>query len=208
MKKKVSVSFLSSKNVIDDLIDLESTDTDFIHVDEMDGKFVKNKNTQFKVLDRMSYVLKKRLDVHLMVKNPSKLIEKYATLNTEYITLHVELGDKLLDYYNQIKSYGIKCGLAINPDTDVDSIKDYLDYIDLILVMSVTPGAGGQAFIEGTTQKIDKIKEMIKKRKILISVDGGINADTVKKVGAADIVVSGSFVVKEENFQAQIDKLR
>ena len=135
MKRKVSVSFLSSKNVIDDLLDLEATDTDFIHVDEMDGKFVKNKNTQFKILDRMSYVLQKRLDVHLMVKNPSKLIEKYITLNTEYITLHVELGNKILDYYNQIKSYGIKCGLAINPDTDIESIKDYLDYIDLILVI-------------------------------------------------------------------------
>ena len=208
MKKKVSVSFLSSKNVIDDLIDLEATDTDFIHVDEMDGKFVKNKNTQFKILDRMSYVLQKRLDVHLMVKNPSKLIEKYITLNTEYITLHVELGNKILDYYNQIKSYGIKCGLAINPDTDIESIKDYLDYIDLILVMSVTPGAGGQSFKEETTEKILKIKDMIKKKKILISVDGGINSDTVKKVSGADIVVSGSFVINSEDFQTQIDKLR
>ena len=208
MKKKVSVSFLSSKNQIDDLIDLEATNTDFIHVDEMDGKFVKNKNTQFKVLDRMSYVLKKRLDVHLMVKNPIKLIEKYATLNTEYITLHVELGDKILDYYARIKSYGIKCGLAINPDTDVDSIKDYLDYIDLILVMSVIPGAGGQSFIEETTERISKIKEIIKKRKILISVDGGINNDTVKKVSGADIVVSGSYVVCSDEFQDRIDALR
>ena len=208
MKRKVSVSFLSSKNVIDDLIDLEATDTDFIHVDEMDGKFVKNKNTQFKILDRMSYVLQKRLDVHLMVKNPSKLIEKYITLNTEYITLHVELGDKILDYYNQIKSYGIKCGLAINPDTDIESIKDYLDYIDLILVMSVTPGAGGQSFMEETTNRILKIKDMIKKKKILISVDWGINSDTVNKLSGADIVVSGSFVIKSEDFQTQIDKLR
>lgn len=208
MKKKVSVSFLSSKKQIDDLIDLEATDTDFIHVDEMDGKFVKNKNTQFKVLDRMTYVLKKRLDVHLMVKNPTKLIEKYATLNTEYITLHVELGSKILDYYERIKSYGIKCGIAINPDTDIDSLKDYLDYIDLILVMSVTPGAGGQTFIESTTERISKIKEMIKKRKILISVDGGINADTIKKVSGADIVVSGSYVVGSNDFQNQINKLR
>ena len=208
MKNKVSVSFLSSKNVIDDLIDLEATDTDFIHVDEMDGKFVKNKNTQFKILDRMSYVLQKRLDVHLMVKNPTKLIEKYITLNTEYITLHVELGDKILDYYNQIKSYGIKCGLAINPDTDVECIKDYLEYIDLILVMSVIPGAGGQSFIEDTTNRILKIKDMIKNKKILISVDGGINSDTVKKVNGADIVVSGSFVINGEDFQTQINKLR
>ena len=208
MKKKVSVSFLSSKNIIDDLIELESTDLDYIHVDEMDGKFVKNKNNPFKILDRMSYILTKRLDVHLMVKNPVKSIEKYATLNTEYITLHVELGDKLLDYFSLIKSYGIKCGLAINPDTDIESIKDYLDYIDLILVMSVVPGYGGQSFIEETTNRIKKIKDIIKKRKILISVDGGINDVTKTNVNDADILVSGSFVIGSDNYQNQINKLR
>ena len=143
MKKKVSVSFLSSKDIINDLIDIEASSADYIHVDVMDGKFVKAKNLPFKYLDRMSYILKKRLDVHLMVKDPTKYIEKYATLNSEYITIHVELGD-LDKYLEQIKSYGIKCGLAINPDTDINLLKDYLNKIDLILVMSVFPGAGGQ----------------------------------------------------------------
>ena len=89
MKRKVSVSFLSSKNKEEDLIKLGATDTDYIHVDVMDGKFVKNKNLPFKLLDRLSYTLQKRLDVHLMVNKPNKFIEEYATLNSEYITIHV-----------------------------------------------------------------------------------------------------------------------
>ena len=205
--KKVSVSFLSSKNVINDLIDLEASNTDYIHVDVMDGKFVKNKKMPFKILERMSYILKKRLDVHLMVIRPKKLIDKYATLNTEFITIHVELDD-IDSYINQIKSYGIKCGLAINPDTDVMLLEKYLDEIDMILVMSVVPGAGGQSFIEETTERIRLIKNMIGNRNILINVDGGINANTISKVSQADIVVSGSYVINGDDFQERIDSLR
>ena len=208
MKKKISVSFLSSKNIIDDLIDLDSTDADFIHVDEMDGKFVKSKNTPFRVSDRLSYILKKRLDVHLMVKKPLKLIEKYINLNTEYITLHVELEEELFKYFDIIKSYGIKCGVAINPDTNIEKLKPYLDYVDLILIMSVNPGYGGQAFIEETTNRIKEVKKLIGKRKILVSVDGGINEKTKDKVSDSNILVSGSFVINNSNYQEQIDKLR
>lgn len=209
MKKKISVSFLSSKDIIDDLIELESTNVDYIHVDVMDGKFVKNKNLPFKVLNRLSYVLKKRLDVHLMVKKPLKFIEKYATLNTEYITVHVELDDKIKDEAIEvIKSYGIKCGLAINPNTDINLLENYLDKIDMILVMSVEPGKGGQSFIEETTKKISDIKSMIKKRKILINVDGGINDKTISKVADTDIVVSGSYVINSDDFQTRINELR
>ena len=201
MKKKVSVSFLSSKDVIGDLIELDTTSADYIHVDVMDGKFVKNKYLPFKVLDKMAYVMKKRLDVHLMVKDPSKYIIRYATLNSEYITIHVELGKKL-------DSYGIKCGLAINPNTDIIELTPYLDRIDLILVMSVEPGRGGQSFIDTTTKRIDDIKKMIGKRKILINVDGGINKDTIGKVSNSDIVVSGSYVVGSDNFEEAITSLK
>ena len=127
MKRKVSVSFLSSKNKEEDLIKLGATDTDYIHVDVMDGKFVKNKNLPFKLLDRLSYTLLKRLDVHLMVNKPNKFIEEYATLNSEYITIHVELPKEVIDSSIElIKSYGIKCGLAIKPNTDINLLKDYL----------------------------------------------------------------------------------
>lgn len=208
MKKKVSVSFLSSKDVIGDLIELDTTSADYIHVDVMDGKFVKNKYLPFKVLDKMAYVMKKRLDVHLMVKDPSKYIIRYATLNSEYITIHVELGKKLDEYFDLIDSYGIKCGLAINPNTDIIELKPYLDRIDLILVMSVEPGRGGQKFIDTTTKRIDDIKKMIGKRKILINVDGGINKDTIGKVSNSDIVVSGSYVVGSDNFEEAITSLK
>lgn len=208
MKKKVSVSFLSSKDVIGDLIELDTTSADYVHVDVMDGKFVKNKYLPFKVLDKMAYVMKKRLDVHLMVKDPSKYIIKYATLNSEYITIHVELGKKLDEYFDLIDSYGIKCGLAINPGTDITELTPYLDRIDLILVMSVEPGRGGQKFIDATTKRIDDIKKMIGKRKILINVDGGINKDTIGKVSNSDIVVSGSYVVGSDNFEEAITSLK
>ena len=207
--RKISVSFLSSEDDIEDLIDLEATNVDYIHVDVMDGKFVKNKNHPFKTLDYLSYVLKKRLDVHLMVKKPIKYIEKYATLNTEFITVHVELGEKLIkESFELIKSYGIKCGIAINPDTDISFLEPYLDCIDMILVMSVTPGLGGQSFIEETIERLSKIKNLIKNKKILINVDGGINADTVSKAKTADIVVSGSYIINSDNFQEAIDTLR
>lgn len=207
MKKKVSVSFLSSEDIIDDILEIESTSADYIHVDVMDGKFVKKKFLPFKVLDRMSYVSKKRLDVHLMVKDPTNFIEKYATLNTEYITIHIELGD-IDKYIEHIKSYGIKVGIAINPNTDISLLDKYYDIIDLILVMSVEPGLGGQKFIEETTSKIDMIKEKIGIRNIVINVDGGINKETINKVTKSDIVVSGSYVVSSDNFEEKIESLR
>lgn len=209
MKRKVSVSFLSSKNKEEDLIKLGATDTDYIHVDVMDGKFVKNKNLPFKLLDRLSYTLLKRLDVHLMVNKPSKFIEEYATLNSEYITIHVELPKEVIDSSIElIKSYGIKCGLAIKPNTDINLLKDYLDRIDLILVMSVEPGSGGQEFISETPDRIAKIKELIGKKKIAINVDGGINDKTVKYLDKANIVVSGSYVVNSDSFMDAIKSLR
>lgn len=209
MKRKVSVSFLSSKNKEEDLIKLGATDTDYIHVDVMDGKFVKNKNLPFKLLDRLSYTLLKRLDVHLMVNKPNKFIEEYATLNSEYITIHVELPKEVIDSSIElIKSYGIKCGLAIKPNTDINLLKDYLDRIDLILVMSVEPGSGGQEFISETPDRIAKIKELIGKKKIAINVDGGINDKTVKYLDKANIVVSGSYVVNSDSFVDAIKSLR
>ena len=209
MKRKVSVSFLSSKNKEEDLIKLGATDTDYIHVDVMDGKFVKNKNLPFKLLDRLSYTLQKRLDVHLMVNKPNKFIEEYATLNSEYITIHVELPKEVIDSSIElIKSYGIKCGLAIKPNTDINLLKDYLDRIDLILVMSVEPGSGGQEFISETPDRIAKIKELIGKKKIAINVDGGINDKTVKCLYKANIVVSGSYVVNSDSFMDAIKSLR
>jgi len=206
---KISVSYLSSKNFKEDLRKLNITNADFIHVDVMDGHFVRNKSLPFKKIKDVSAYTNKRLDVHLMVKKPLKFIDNYASLNTEFITIHVETKniDKSLDL---IEAYGIRKGLAIKPETDIEALIPYLDRIDLILVMSVNPGKGGQAFIKDTISKVKKLRKLLdeKNKKILISVDGGINDEVSKKLKGADILVSGSYITSSDDFQYQIYKLR
>lgn len=207
--KKISVSFLSSDNEQKDLIKINQSNADYIHVDVMDGRFVRKRKNPFKILSKMSNVLSKRLDVHLMEKNPLKNINYYAALNTEYITVHAEL-EKLEKYLDLIKEYGIKCGVAINPETDISILLPYLSKIDLILVMSVNPGMGGQEFIDDTIKKILKIKKMIvsQKLKIKISVDGGINDEIAKRLDFVDIIVSGSYIINSDDFNEKIALLR
>lgn len=209
MEKKISVSFLSSKDEQKDLIKLNRTSADYIHVDVMDGKFVKQKHKPYKMLYKMSNVLNKRLDVHLMEKNPLKNINYFASLNTEYITVHVEL-EKVDKYLDLIREYGIKCGLAINPDTDISILLPYLSKVDMILIMSVYPGRGGQTFIEDTYKKILRVKKVIvsKKVKVKIEVDGGVNDEIAKKLDFADIIVSGNYVTSSESFDTAIETLR
>lgn len=206
---KISVSYLSSKNLIEDLRKLNVTNADFIHVDVMDGKFVRGKTLPFKKIKDIHKYTNKRLDVHLMVKKPLKYISDYATLNTEYITVHVENKDvdKALE---QIEFYGIKKGLSIKPNTPLEVLEPYLDKVDLILVMSVEPGKGGQAFIEDTKDRVKQLKAMLKKNnsRALISVDGGINEEVASSLKGVDILVSGSYITSSEDFQYQIYKLR
>ena len=145
---KVSASFLSSKNPAEDLRKLDNTDVDYIHVDIMDGKFVPNKTMPFSEMKNIYKYTTKRLDVHLMVEDPKKYIPLYAELNTEYITFHVEIDEDIMECLELIKKYSIKAGLSIKPNTKVSELVPYLPYIDMILIMSVEPGAGGQSFIE------------------------------------------------------------
>lgn len=207
---KVSASFLSCKNPAVDLKKLNDTDVDFIHVDVMDGKFVKKKTMPFREMRNIYKYTDKRLDVHLMVKNPDKYIPLYAELNTEYITIHVEIGQDIDKMIKLIKKYGIKAGLAISPNTPVSDLVPYLPIIDLILVMSVEPGLGGQEFIPSTKEKLKEVRTLLKeyKKSAVINVDGGVNDNTVSKCRDADIVTSGSYIVLSDNFQESIDKLR
>ena len=207
---KVSASFLSSKNIPEDLVKLNNTDVDYIHVDIMDGKFVPNKTMPFREMKHIYKYTSKRLDVHLMVEEPSKYIPLYAELNTEYITIHVEIDEDILKDLELIKSYSIKCGLAISPDTKVNELVPYLPYLDYILVMSVYPGRGGQAFIPETENKLKEVKALIDSYNIkaVISVDGGIDNTTKERCKDADILVSGSYIISNSNFQEKISSLR
>ena len=208
---KTSISFLSSNNPPRDLRLLNETDTEYIHLDIMDGKFVKNKTMPFREMKNIYKYTDKRLDVHLMVCEPEKYIENYSTLNTEYITIHVEIVGDINKYIKKIKSYGIKAGLALKPNTNVRDIIPYLPYIDLILVMSVEPGMGGQEFIPESEEKIKEIRKLLEEYNIndvVVSVDGGINNETVNCCRECDIVVSGSYIINSNNFQEKIDTLR
>ena len=207
---KVSASFLSSANPAVDLAKLNDTDVDYIHVDIMDGKFVKNKTMPFSEMKNIYKYTSNRLDVHLMVENPKEYIPLYAELNTEYITIHVELDEDIMECLELIKSYSIKAGLSIKPNTKVSELIPYLPYIDMILIMSVEPGAGGQAFIEESEERINEVRALLDSYNIpaIINIDGGINGETVNRCRKCDMVVAGSYIVKSDNFQEKISSLR
>ena len=207
---KVSGSFLSSRDVVSDLVRFNETDIDYIHVDIMDGKFVKNKTMPFREMRNIYKYTSKRLDVHLMVSDPEKYIPLYAELNTEYITFHVEIEKDIMKCLQLIKDYSIKAGLAIKPGTKVKELIPYLPYVDMILVMSVEPGKGGQEFIEETGNRIDEIRVLLEEYHIpaVINVDGGINDKTKDFCKNADILTAGSYIVHSDNFQEKISSLR
>lgn len=209
---KVSVSYLSSifdkKNTIR-LIDKSSAD--FIHVDLMDGKFVPKNNFEIKNVLNDLKDTKKPLDIHLMVLNPKRYIDDLSKLNPEYITIHLE-SNNIEETIKLIKSKNIKVGISIKPNTDISYLEPYYNEIDLILVMTVEPGAGGQRFLFDMLKKIEDLNNIRNSNgyKYLISVDGGINEYTAYKVkkSGGDILVSGSFVCHHEDFDERINLLR
>ena len=199
---KVSVSILSSSIKPQDIVKkLDNTKADFIHVDIMAGKFVENKTWTISEVKKIVSYSKLPLDVHLMVENPSKYIEDYALLNTNYITFHYEAVKDIDKMINEIKNYGLKVGIAINPETDEKVLYPYLTKVDQVLVMSVHPGKSGQSFIDNTPNKIDNLKQEIinQNAKTIISVDGGINDETGRLCvdKGVDMLVSASYIHKD-----------
>lgn len=204
---KVSTSVLSCKDINYVINKLSFTDIDYIHLDFIDNTYVKGKKIPFRKIKKISS--HKRFDVHLMTRKVKKWIKKFALLNCEYITFHVEATKDVDKYIDLIHGFNIKAGLAISPDTDIDVLKPYLDKIDLILVMSVYPGYGGQKYIDGTEDKIKKIRTLVKDKKVIISVDGGINDETIKKVkDKVDMVVSGSYITSSKDYIDKINSLK
>lgn len=205
---KISASFLQIQNDIEKVIELNKV-SDGMHYDVMDGIFVENKTIPFEIMQKIDKFITKPKDIHLMVKDVYKYIDMYKKTNPEYIIFHYEATTEVTKIIEYIKSLGIKVGLAINPNTSLNCITKYLKDLDLILVMSVYPGKGGQEFID-VSNKIKYLNDY-KKNNILnykIEVDGGINDKTIQKIKGADIAVVGSFITSSDNYEMQIKKVR
>ncbi len=192
---------------------VNESEADWFHVDIMDGVFVPNISFGMPVLKSINQYATKTLDVHLMIVNPEKYIEKFAELGSDILTIHYEVSkDKLAESLKSIKNSGMKAGVAINPDTDITILEKYIQEIDLVCVMGVFPGFSGQAFIEATYHRCKAVKELINKHNsdTLIEVDGGVTLDNAKKLieCGADVLVSGSHVFKAENPKEIISKLK
>lgn len=207
---KIAASFLDIKGpIVEEVTKLSNLDVDYLHLDVMDGIFVENKTFTYEEFYDITRFATKPKDVHLMVSDVRRYIDEFSELKPEFITFHYEAASEISSVINYIHEKGIKVGISIKPATDISEIVDYLDYIDLVLVMSVEPGRGGQSFIEDSIKKIEQLYNLRERKNYnyLIEVDGGINDQTIKLCAKADIVVVGSFITKQD-YEEAIRKLR
>ncbi len=189
---------------------LETAGADLIHIDVMDGVFVPNLTFGAPIVKSIRKDTNLAFDVHLMVEKPSVLIKDFANAGVDLITVHFECKEEIPYLISLIKKEKKKVGISIKPNTKVADILPYIPDIDLILVMSVEPGFGGQQFQQQAIKKIADLKELIGKKKVLISVDGGINDVTAPACvyAGADILVAGSYIFKNKPYQKAIKKLK
>ena len=182
---------------------VNNSKANWFHIDVMDGVFVPNISFGTPIMNVLKKYAKKPLDVHLMIVNPDKYLEKFAELGSKVLTVHIEACTHLHRTVQKIKSLNMKAGVAINPHTPVSSLESIIKEVDLVCVMSVNPGFGGQSFIDSTYQKVKDLKLLIDKykSKALIEIDGGVNSENAKKLTeqGADVLVAGNFVFKSNN---------
>lgn len=204
---KISTSILSSKNRVDSIKKLNDTNCNYIHIDVMDNKFVPNYQFPIEEINKVIPLSTKKIDIHLMVEDPLTYINKINNSNIEYITIHYEINDNIDNILQTIKNKGYKVGLAIKPKTKIDEVKEYLNKIDMLLIMSVEPGFGGQSFIPNTINKINELKQLNKD--LTVEVDGGINDKTIKQIyDISDIAVVGSYIINQIDYNKAINNLK
>ena len=215
----VSVSILSvdKENATHTFYNLETARPEYFHIDVMDGKFVKNNNLELMkdYATTISHISNIPLDVHLMVENVEEIMDEYMDLLPERITFHIEAisdSERIFNIIDELKSNGIKIGIAIKPNTKIEEIKPYLNYIHQVLVMTVEPGKGGQKLIPETLEKIKELRSFVDDNGIDIDIeaDGGINKETAEEVRNAgtDVLVSGAFIINSENQREAVEIIR
>ena len=214
MSIKVSPSILAADfgNIERECDLIDKSDADWLHLDVMDGIFVPNISFGMPIVKAIRKMTSKPLDVHLMITQPERYIEKFIDIGSDIISFHIEATNKMEENISIIKSKNVKAGIAINPDTPIGDLKDIISKIDLVCLMGVHPGFAGQKFIENTFDRLKELKALIKysNSKALIEVDGGVNENNhmdLKSLGA-DVLVAGSYIFNSEDYDVVIKKLK
>ena len=214
MSHLVSPSLLSADflHLQRDVEMLNDSEADWLHLDVMDGVFVPNISFGFPIMNLLQGITDKPLDVHLMIVQPEKFVDEVAAMGAHIMNVHYEACTHLHRVVQAIKAKGMKAGVTLNPHTPVAFLNDIIQELDMVLLMSVNPGFGGQKFIQNTLSKVDELKNLIiqKKANTLIEIDGGVDLNTGKLLvdAGADILVAGSFVFSSENPKERIHQLK
>jgi len=214
VSRLISPSILSAdfNNLGKDILMLNQSDADWIHFDVMDGVFVPNISFGLPVIQHVKKIATKPLDVHLMIINPDPFIKPFKDSGADILTVHYEVCNHLNRTVNAIRQEGMKAGVCLNPATPVYVLEDIINDVDMVLLMSVNPGFGGQKFIQNTIQKVIRLRRLIEEKQanVLIEIDGGVNFETGKLLfdAGADVLVAGSFVFGAENPMKAIHQLK